>query len=84
MFQTIVSNNQTFQLLRSVILDYWENELPPDQQESGLLKIISKKGDLSQLNKYRGTMLLEVAYKILAKIVLSSLVPIAEKLYHES
>ena len=29
-------------------------------------------------------MLLEVAYKILAKIVLSSLVTIAEKLYHES
>ena len=84
MFKAIVSNNQTFQLLRSIILDLWKNELPPDQWETGLLKIIPKKGDLSQPGNYRGIMLLEVAYKIIAKIVHSRLVPIAEKLDHES
>ena len=31
MFKAIVSNNQTFQLLRSIILDFWENEFPPHQ-----------------------------------------------------
>ena len=46
-FKAIVSNNLIFQLLRS-ILDFWENEVPPDQWETGLLKIIPKKGDLSQ------------------------------------
>ena len=80
MFKAIVSNNQTFQLLRSIILDLWKNELPPDQWETGLLKIIPKKGDLSQPGNYRGIMLLEVAYKIIAKIVHSCQVPIAEKL----
>ena len=48
------------------------------------LKIISKKGNLSHPGNYRGIMLLEVAYKIIAKIVHSRLVPIAEKLDHES
>ena len=83
MFKAIVSNNQTFQLLRSIILDFWENELPPDQWETGLLKITPKKGDLSQPGNYRGIMLLEVAYKTIAKIFHSRLVPIAEKLDHE-
>ena len=83
MFKAIVSNNLIFQLLRS-ILDFWENELPPDQWETGLLKIIPKKGDLSQPDNYGGKMLLEVAYKLIAKIGHSRLVPIAEKLDHES
>ena len=48
------------------------------------LKIFPKKGDLSHPGNYRGIMLLEVAYKIIAKIVHSRLVPIAEKLDHES
>ena len=48
------------------------------------LKIFPKKGDLSHPGNYRGIMLLEVAYKIIAKIVHSRLVPIAEKVDHES
>ena len=58
--------------------------MPPDQWEIGLLKIIPKKGDLSQPGNNRGIMLLAVAYKIISKIVYSGLVPIAEKLDHES
>ena len=84
MFKAIVSNNKTLQLLRSITLDFWENELPPDQWETGLLKIFPKKGDLSQPGNYRGIMLLDVAYKIIANIVQSRLVPIAEKLDHKS
>ena len=49
-----------------------------------MLKIIPKKGDLSQPGNYRGILLLEVAYKIIAKIAHARLVPIAEKLDHES
>ena len=68
MFKAIDSNNQTFQLLRSIILDFWENELPPDQWETGLLKIIPKKDDLSQPGNYRGIMLLEVAFKAFDRV----------------
>ena len=58
--------------------------MPPDQWETGLLRIIPKKCDLGQPGNYRGIMLLEVASEIGAKIVHSRLVPIAEKLDHES
>ena len=77
-FKAIVSN-QKFQLLRSIILDFWKNKLPPEQSKTGLLKIIPNKGDLSQPGNIRGVMLLEVAYETIAKIVHSRLVPIAEK-----
>ena len=77
-FKAIVSN-QKFQLLRSIILDFWKNKLPPEQWKTGLLKIIPNKGDLSQPGNIRGVMLLEVAYETIAKIVHSRLVPIAEK-----
>ena len=73
MFKSIVSTNQAYELLKSIILDFWENELPPDQQETGLLKNVPKKGDQSQPGNYRRMMLLKVAYKIVAKIVHSHL-----------
>ena len=68
MFKAIDSNNQMFQLLKSIILDFWEKELPPDQWETGLLKIIPKKDDLSQPGNYRGIMLLEVAFKAFDRV----------------
>ena len=77
-FKAIVSN-QKFQLLRSIILDFWKNKLPPEQSKTGLLKIIPNKGDLNQPGNIRGVMLLEVAYETIAKIVHSLLVPITEK-----
>ena len=83
MFKAIVSANQTYGLLKSIIIDFWENDLPPDQWETGLLKIIPKKGDLSQPGNYREIMLLEIVYKIVVKIVHSHLQSIAENLYHE-
>ena len=57
MLKAIVSTNQTYELLRSIILDFWENELPPNQWKTGLLKIIPKKGDQSQPSNYRRIML---------------------------
>ena len=39
----------------------------------GLLKILPKKGDLRQPGNYRGIVLLEVAYKIVARILASRL-----------
>ena len=80
MFKAIISNNATYDLLKCIIVDFWENESPPEQFEIGMLKILPKKGDLSLPGNYRGIMLLEVAYKIIAKIVHARLVFIAENL----
>ena len=84
MFKAIIFNNATFDLLKCIIVDFWENESPPEQFEIGMLKILPKKGDLSLPGNYRGIMLLEVACKIKAKIVHARLVPIAENLDHEA
>ena len=67
-----------------MILDFWENELYLNQWETGLLKIIHKKGDLGQQRNYRGIMLLEIAYKIVAKIVHCRFQSITENLDHKS
>jgi exonuclease III len=84
MFKTLISNKETLALLREVVVDFWNTENAPEQWEVGLLKIIPKKGDLSCPGNYRGIMLLEIAYKIVAKIVHQRLLPIAESLDHES
>ena len=43
-----------------------------------------KKGDLSQPGNYRGIMLLEVAYKILAILIHERLQPVVNSLDHEA
>ena len=48
------------------------------------MKILPKKGDLSDPGNHRGIMLLEVAYKIIAIIILARIKPIAEGLAYES
>ena len=84
MRKAIVSTNQAHGFFKSMILDFWENMLYPDQWETSLLKIIPKKGDLSQQRNYRGIMLSDIAYKIVAKIVHCRLQSIVENLDHES
>jgi len=87
-FKALLSCDQCYEILKCIINDFWENELPPDQWETGLLKILSKKGDLSLAGNYRGIMLLEVSYKIVAKIVHRRLLLlgywVAENLDHET
>jgi len=48
MFKASLTDNQTFELHKTVILDFWESELAPEQWETGMLKILPKKGDLSR------------------------------------
>ena len=82
-WKALASNPVTFELIRSIVLDFWDNELTPSEWETGLLKILPKKGDLSQPGKYRGIMLLEAAYKIVALLLHERLLPIEEGLDHE-
>ena len=56
----------------------------PADWETGLLAVLPKKGDLSQPGNYRGIMMLESAYKIVAVIIQLRLTPLCEALDHES
>ena len=49
-----------------------------------MLTILAKKGDLSLPGNYRGIMLLETAYKIVAIILNGRLLPIEEGLATEN
>ena len=59
MIKALTYDNATFSILEDILVDFWENELPPKQWETGLLKILPKKGDLSNPGNYRGIILLE-------------------------
>ena len=82
-WKAIIQHGQSFSILKSVIIDFWESEITPAEWEIGLLKILAKKGDLSDPGNYRGIMLLETAYKIIAIILHDRLRPIQEGLKME-
>ena len=82
-WKALGSTDAGFALVRDMVLHFWTTEQVPPEWEIGLLKILPKKGDLSQPGNYRGIMLLEVAYKIVGNLLLARLKPIKEGLPHE-
>jgi len=69
-----------FNLLRDIIINFWSNEIVPAEWDIGRLIVLPKKGDLSLPKNYRGITLLESAYKIVAIIIHTRLLPIQESL----
>ena len=69
LWKSLGSTDESFDLVRSIVHAFWESEEMPIEWETGLLKILPKKGDKSDPGNYRGIMLLEVAYKIVANIM---------------
>ena len=82
-WKALGSTDEGFALVRDMVLRFWTTEQVPPEWETGLLKILPKKGDLSLPGNYRGIMLLEVAYKIVGNLLLARLKPIKEGLPHE-
>jgi hypothetical protein len=66
----------TAALILKMVTDFWKDGEVPDEWNHCLLKILPKKGDLSQPGNYRGIMLLEVPYKIIATILQRRLVKV--------
>ena len=66
MIKAIINDDGLYSIFKSILIDFWENELPPEQWEVGLLKILPKKGDLTKPGNYRGIMLLEIVYKVVS------------------
>ena len=84
MLKSMTENEHCFEYFVKVILNTWENETYPSQWDLGKLVILPKKEDLSKPGNYRGIMLLETAYKVLAIIIHNRLQPLVENIDHES
>lgn len=67
-WKAMLQTEETRELVFEIVRDIWENEKQPDEFAVGVLAILPKKGDLSEPGNYRGIMMLEVAYKIVAII----------------
>ena len=85
LWRALMETPEGFAYVRGFVISFWLTEQVPPEWETGLLKILPKKGDLSNPANYRGIMMLEVAYKIVAYILLTRLKPIKEggQLDHE-
>ena len=84
LFKALISTSAGFDVVASMVHRFWETGEVEPEWETGLLAILAKKGDLSDPGNYRGIMMLEVAYKILANLLHARLEPIMESLDHES
>jgi len=85
MFKALVECDEAFSVVCEVIIDIWRNEKTPDELDVGVLAILAKKGDLRLPGNYRGIMMLEVAYKIIALIASDRCYEICEKnIEHEN
>ena len=84
LFKALISTGAGFDVVRSMVTRFWESGDVESEWEIGLLAILPKKGDLSDPGNYRGIMMLEVAYKILANLLHARLDPIMESLDHET
>ena len=71
-------------LLYEIVVDVWDQEKQPVEFDVGVLAILAKKGDLSDPGNYRGIMMLEVAYKVVAIILANRCYKICEGLDHEN
>ena len=81
-WKALSSTAESFALVRQMVLSFWASEEMPTEWETGLLKILPKKGDKSLPGNYRGIMMLEVAYKIVALILHARLTPVCESVDH--
>jgi hypothetical protein len=65
-------------LLHEVVIQFWNGEETPAEWLVGRLKILPKKGDLSDPNKWRGIMLLDVMSKVVCSIISKRLQKVLE------
>ena len=70
-FQALEGNDETEHLVKDCIRSIWRDEKIPEDWRVNRLKIIPKKGDLHDLNNWRGIMLMESATKLLSSILAS-------------
>ena len=70
-WQALEGNVETEMLFKNCIRSFWLNEGTPGDWLVNRLKLIPKKGDLHDLNNWRGIMLMEAAPKLVSSIISS-------------
>ena len=83
-WKALCSTETGFLLVQRMALAFFETGEVTAEWETGLLSILPKKGDLSQAGNYRGIMMLEVAYKLIALLLLIRLETVHQSLGDEN
>ena len=78
-FEFKLFENQTFRLSRVHCISIWYKEELLEEWKESCILLIYKKGDRTDCSNYRGISFLPTTYKILSKILPSSLTPYAEE-----
>ena len=80
--ELIKSEDRTIRgAIHKLIIAIWNKEELPEEWKESVIVPIHKKGDKTECNNYWGISFLPTTYKILSKILLSRLIPYAEKNY---
>lgn len=66
--------------LHKIVCQIWKEEIISEQWEGGLIWLVHKKGDRSELNYYRGITRLNTEYKIFSNKLHERLQPYMEKI----
>ena len=61
MIKALCEDAESFNLVRDFVLEFWESEVVPSEWEKGLLKVLPKKGDLSDPGNHRGEVHCDLA-----------------------
>ena len=71
--------------LHSLLLQCWfEQQVPQAMRDSKIITLYKNKGDRCDCNNYRGISLLAIVGKVFARVVLSRLQALGERVYPES
>ena len=68
-WKALLVDPECVEWVEEYVVKFWRTKVSPREWDDGELKILEKKGDLSDPNNYRGIMLLEVAMKVIAYIL---------------
>ena len=71
--------------LHSLLNQCWEEKMvPQDMRDAKIITLYKNKGDRSDCNNYRGISLLAIVGKVFARVILSRLQILADRVYPES
>ena len=71
--------------LHELLCQCWrEGSVPQDMRDANIITLYKNKGDRSDCNNYRGISLLSIVGKLFAKVILTRLQVLAERVYPES
>jgi hypothetical protein len=68
-WKALMADDECSEFVFAYVRRFWRSKVNHELWITGLLKILEKKGDLSKADNYRGIMVLEVPYKVVADVL---------------